>query len=924
MPFRVGLRTLPGPPLTRAPFEVKIPPALKFTVKTSAIRFLPLLLAAVALAPLRPVASRAAEDPEPVLVGGSWADFVEPDFFFYSSTLDARHLGPGWPTNNVTPRGIILNLGNDCWACFDTDLLRISAIWSGPGISATSMSRISYHSPGTKAIEGEDHLPQLLGEPWLANGIYPGWQHGPAWALTDPRSPAPSPEEVGRGPVGPADARFTTIRMIESGIRLEYLVDGASVREIVESRLDQGKPVVQRSFRLERAPTTLWLVLGRRPPGADPKLGVDFSSGTFAEKPLASLSQEPDGLLVVRVEPADHPVEFRVAFALGSAAKTSPAPASLAADTSSALRWPQVLSTRATLSTSREPYVVDNITLPNDNPWKRNVRLADIAFFQDGRAAAVTFDGDVWIIEGLGGQLDNVRWRRFASGLHEPLGLVIREERIYVFDRNGIWRLRDTKGRGEADVQELFSNAFAQTAETREFANGIKLAPDGSFVIAKGGIAMNTLGKHNGSVLRVSADGKSSTVLGWGFREPFIGVNPVTGLVTASDQQGHYVPSTPLDIVRDNQFYGFLSVIVPREQYPAPIADPLTWIPYPVNASGAGQVWLMKANMGPLNDSLIHLGYFRPEVFTVLLNNRASRPQASVLSVTRDLEFAPLNGAVNPKDGFLYLTGFQIFGSNARQVSGLARLRYTGAPSTLPRELVPTDRGILLRFDLPLDPKLALDSANYSAERWAYRRTFNYGSPHFKLDGSKGQDQVPPSSVLLSQDGRSVFVAIPDMKPVMQMRLGWAIATRDGVKFEQNAYFTPYELVKFDPVAEGFGSVAVDLTPRPRAVPVEVPPSIDEGRRLAELLGCAACHSHDGTTIGKVGPTWKSLFGRQETLSTGAKVTVDDAYIRESILLPAAKIVRGYDKSDVAMPPYAGLVSDNQIQSLTLFIQSLR
>src|SRR5256885_4416575 len=52
---------------------------------------------------------------------------------------------------------------------------------------------------------------------------------------------------------------------------------------------------------------------------------------------------------------------------------------------------------------------------------------------------------------------------------------------LFRSDRNGIWRLRDTDGNGEADVHELFSNAFTQTAETREFATSMKLAPDGSF-----------------------------------------------------------------------------------------------------------------------------------------------------------------------------------------------------------------------------------------------------------------------------------------------------------------------------------------------------------------------------------------------------------------------------------------------------------
>src|SRR5690606_24738649 len=139
-----------------------------------------------------------------------------------------------------------------------------------------------------------------------------------------------------------------------------------------------------------------------------------------------------------------------------------------------------------------------------------------------------------------------------------------------------------------------------------------------------------------------------------------------------------------------------------KEKYPAPIAEPLTWIPHPINASAAGQVWLTGAKMGALNDALIHIGYNRPELFLVLLNQRTERLQAAVLSLTRDLDFAPLNGAVNPTDGQLYVTGFQIWGTTADQISGLARLRYTGAPDPFPREIVPMDKGVLLKFNLPL------------------------------------------------------------------------------------------------------------------------------------------------------------------------------------------------------------------------------
>src|SRR4051794_7834145 len=73
-----------------------------------------------------------------------WGDWVEPDFPFFSSVLDARDLGEGFPKDNLTPRGLILNLGHDLWACFDTDLLRIACIWQGeegkPPITQTALA----------------------------------------------------------------------------------------------------------------------------------------------------------------------------------------------------------------------------------------------------------------------------------------------------------------------------------------------------------------------------------------------------------------------------------------------------------------------------------------------------------------------------------------------------------------------------------------------------------------------------------------------------------------------------------------------------------------------------------------------------------------------------------------------------------------
>ncbi len=873
---------------------------------------------AIAAALCLPAGSVRSNPPE-------WGAFVETNFPFFSSVLDARRLGGPNATNNLTPRGIILSLGHECWACFDLDLLRVSAVWKGSGVTPVAMSQGSYHvaAAAVKAPDGQRSLPEPAGELWLANDVYPGWQKTSNFSLSDPRLPGPDPTEVGRGPLPENLGRFRSIHLADAGAELRYSLPlpGGNVSERISAWTTNGQTFVQRSFVLSQVSSDLTVALGYSARLAGQALRVEGAPDARIQTFLRS-----NGLWVAHVKPSKQPVAFQVCFGLG--AGPSPRPESTAS-VRPRRRWVETVETAALPTTNRleSPCTVEEIAPPFNNPWRRNVRLADLAFDGTGRAAAVTFDGDVWLLDDLREDLAVVRWTRFASGLHEPLGIAFRAGELFVNDRNGIWRLRDRDGNGEADEHELFSNAFTQTAETREFATGLRVAPDGAFIISKGGQQSSTLGQDNGSVLRVAPDGRSSRTLGWGLRMPFIGVHPRTGRVTASDQQGHYIPATPLLLIRDRQYYGYLSLLLPKEQYPAPIADPVTWIPHPVNASGASQVWLTDARMGSFNDAMVHLGYFRPELFLVRWNERSARPQAAVMSLTRDLSFAPLNGAVNPVDGLLYITGFQIWGTVAKNISGLARVRPSNRSVTLPREIVPMKHGLLVRFDLPLEPGLATNPASYSVERWNYQRSANYGSPHFRPDGTKGQETLGVSSVHLSRDGRAVFIAVPGLGPVMQMRLGWSLSSREGTPFASSAYFTPSDLIPFNAAGEGFDSFALDFARAPAVVPGNaptIPATPEAGQRIAELMGCVACHSNDGSSVGKVGPTWQGLFGRKRDIVGKGEIVADEAYLRESIQDPPAKVPRGFEKGDIGMPSYDGVLTEAQINALVAYLKSLR
>jgi cytochrome c oxidase subunit 2 len=91
----------------------------------------------------------------------------------------------------------------------------------------------------------------------------------------------------------------------------------------------------------------------------------------------------------------------------------------------------------------------------------------------------------------------------------------------------------------------------------------------------------------------------------------------------------------------------------------------------------------------------------------------------------------------------------------------------------------------------------------------------------------------------------------------------------------------------------------------------------EQGQKLFGELGCATCHM---ATSGGRGPSLNGLFGHEVTLASGEKVTMDEAYIRESILTPAAKMVAGYAP---LMPTFQGVINEDQLVQLTAYIKSL-
>ena len=98
-------------------------------------------------------------------------------------------------------------------------------------------------------------------------------------------------------------------------------------------------------------------------------------------------------------------------------------------------------------------------------------------------------------------------------------------------------------------------------------------------------------------------------------------------------------------------------------------------------------------------------------------------------------------------------------------------------------------------------------------------------------------------------------------------------------------------------------------------------PAVAEGPELLTAKGCSSCHSLDGSRL--VGPSFKGLLGRRETVVEGGaerSVTVDEEYLRRSILEPKAQVVKGFDP---VMPDQRSQLTDEELEALLRTLKGL-
>jgi len=672
---------------------------------------------------------------------------------------------------NIAYKGIAIRLdegsggiskGNR-WILYDHDTMRVAAAWTGDRF--VDWRGIAFdQSHGTHT--------SIVGDLIFSNPVGPGWGRPSDGSFEEVRFRGR--DHLPYGPLPRDWSHYQGLYLHDNQAVVQYTVGDTMIYETPGYEVLGNETIITRTLNLRRSSHEL-------------KLRIAPKDTSVVLRGEGKLSVE-NGFQVVTFAPSANPLRAKIFIGavaqleLESLAKRSEGPMDLDQLLSGGKkRWPGLIATTGKMGESQSGFAVDEIELPWDarSPWNSWMRLGGFDFFADGqRAAVATWLGDVWIVDGLGGDFSNHHWQRIATGLFQPLGVKIVNETIYVSCRDQIAELNDQNGDGEIDYIRSFNNDHQVTEHFHEFAMGLQTDEDGNFYYAKSARhAKPALVEHHGTLLRVSADGKKTDILATGFRAANgVCLNP-DGSFIVTDQEGHWNPKNRINWVKEGGFYGNMyGYHDVTDESDSAMEQPLCWITNRFDRSPGELIWVPEnAKWGALKGSLLNLSYGTGKIFLVPHEKlEGGQVQGGMVSLGMDFPTGTMRGRFHPDDGQLYTSGMFAWAGNKKQDGGFYRIRKTDQSCVLPTGLNALQGGVLLTFTEPLDAEVCSKIDNYEIKVWDLKRTKNYGSKHYD------EKALTIEGIDVRDRGRQVFIKISELAPTWGMEISYRLKTLSG------------------------------------------------------------------------------------------------------------------------------------------------
>lgn len=423
-------------------------------------------------------------------------------------------------------------------------------------------------------------------------------------------------------------------------------------------------------------------------------------------------------------------------------------------------QWPQWMETKGELG-AQTPFATDRLTIPFENPHGTLFFITAHDFFSDGSAAIATMTGEVWLVKGIDAKLEKIRWKRFATGLHQPLGMKIVDDKIHVLGRDQITRLHDLNGDDEADFYECVTNAMQTSPGGHDFIVGLERDARGRWYFASG----------NQGMCRIDGHGPAE-VLATGFRNPNgLGLSPDSRFVTTSVQEGDWTPATSVCQIElgKNEGAHFGAGGPKNGQAPEPV---LLYLPRGEDNSGSSQVFVEGDQWASLkgDGNLIHLSSGGGSAWLVMRQKVSGKWQGGAVKISGNFDSGPQGARFNPHDGHLYVNGMQGWGSYTPRDGCFQRVRFTGCDRPVPIGFEARDNGVLIRFSRPIE---SISASSCFAQCWNYLYSAAYGSPEYSVTwpDTPGHDPLEVRSTHTLDGGQAIFLEIPQLVPASQIHL---------------------------------------------------------------------------------------------------------------------------------------------------------
>ena len=426
------------------------------------------------------------------------------------------------------------------------------------------------------------------------------------------------------------------------------------------------------------------------------------------------------------------------------------------------------------------------------------LEVSGIAVLDDSRIAVAIRKGEVWILDGAYDDPPrDVRYQRFASALHEPLGLLRWGDSLVTAQRTELTQLRDRSGDGVADEYRTLASGWGVTGHYHEYAYGPEADADGNLWITlnigmglKGDQLRRTV-EHprlgyrqaawRGWGLKLTPGGELVPVCA-GMRSPAgIGAN-AAGDVFYTDQQGNWVAAGSLHHMRPGAFFhhpeALASTVLPGspigevDSIPAglPFPDalarfpqmrpPAVWFPYEKAGQSATDIVADASGgrFGPFHGQLFVGEFTQAAIHRVFLEQVGGEYQGACFPFRRGFASAVLRMAQGTDGGlFVGLTN-RGWSSLGRSSYGLQRLVWTGKNPFEILEMRALPDGFELVLTEPVDPQTATDLNSYTMTSYTYLYHATYGSDEIQKRSPAIRDAT------VSADGSRVRLRIDGLR----------------------------------------------------------------------------------------------------------------------------------------------------------------